>query len=449
MKWIFLAGLIVATIILASQLRSDRRLLKLAAFGLGLLPFLELRFHLFAAPIAWPLWPGYVRGAEISVSDGVAFAVLVAGSRAKSPTALRVALALVLIAYATSTIATGLRMETLFFGWEIVRVLLVYFAMLRGTAANKDVPVYALYGMITGVVTQAVVAMQEYASGTLQAGAWFGHQNLLGFTTHFAAYAAFAAFLGGYFQKRMLVGVFAALIIAFTGASRATIGLIVIGTCVTTVLSIWHHRTGRKSSVVAAALIGMVLISPVLYSAIGRRSVEQRQDSSRERELMKAAARMIIYDYPLGVGANRYVVVANVSGYAEKAGVPWDPSNRSAPVHNSYYLVTAEMGWLGLGAFIGLFVAGLSVAFGTLRRASAGLTGELAAGTAAAILMVAIHSYYEWIFFIHPSLYFMALTLGLAAALRAQVRRDARPTSKQTQASARPVGKRAVAEIVT
>lgn len=432
MKWIFLAGLAVATLIVAALLKSNRNRVRLAAFGLGLLPFMEVHFHLFAAPIAWPQWQGIVKGTEISVSDALAFAVLISSAKAKSPTALRIAFAGVVLAYAISTLASGTHMESLFFGWEIVRGLLVYLALLRATAADHEVPIYVLKGLIAGLVIQAAVVISEYATGAVQAGGWFGHQNLLGFTTHFVAYSAFAAFLAGYFRKTMLLALFASIIIAFTGASRATIGLMLAGICATTFFSIWHHRTGRKMAVIGVALVAIVMVSPLLYSAVQRRSVEQREDSSQERELMKSAASMIVSDNPLGVGANRYVVVANVGGYAERAGVPWDFANRSAPVHNSYYLVTAEMGWLGLGALIGLLVAGLSVAINTLRRMPPGLSGELAAGTASAMLMVAIHSNYEWIFFIHSSLYFLALTLGVVGGLNARVRKRARVAPRQT-----------------
>ena len=119
---------------------------------------------------------------------------------------------------------------------------------------------------------------------------------------------------------------------------------------------------------VGGALLGLLVITPVLYSAIDRRTVEQREGSTEAREGMKAAARLIISDFPLGIGANRYVVVANVGGYSERAGLSWDPGSRGAPVHNSYYLVTAEMGWLGLAGLISLLVAGFWTAVRASRR---------------------------------------------------------------------------------
>lgn len=439
MKWVVLVCLTIGALVAAALLRTDRKFLRTAAFSLGVLPFIEVYFHLFAAPIAWFQWEGIVKGIEISASDALAFAVLVTSPKAKSPMGLRIAFGLIMLAYTVSTFASGVRIASLFFGWEIVRALVVYFALLRATAADEDVPIYLLSGLIAGLLTQSAVVLSQFAAGVQQAPGWFDHQNILGYTTHFVVYSAFAVFLGGFYKKRTMIAVLGGMIIAFTGGSRATIGLMVAGLGTTALFSLWHRRTGRKMAVIAGALISIALVSPLLYLAVQRRSVEQREGSNDERELMKSAAIMIVSDYPFGVGANRYVVVANIGGYSERAGVPWNKDNRAAPVHNSYYLVLAEMGWLGLPALISLLIAGLSTAIGVLRRAPKGLSGELAAGTAAATLMIAVHAYYEWIFFAHSSLYLLAITLGVVAGLAARLRKRA----PKEMSRPRPLPKRA------
>ena len=76
MKWIFLVGLIFFTPVLIMLLRSNRDHLPKAAVVLGLLPFIETRFNVSAAPISWALWPGYVKGIEFSLTDAVALALL-------------------------------------------------------------------------------------------------------------------------------------------------------------------------------------------------------------------------------------------------------------------------------------------------------------------------------------------------------------------------------------
>ena len=157
---------------------------------------------------------------------------------------------------------------------------------------------------------------------------------------------------------------------------------------------------------------------PVLFTAIERRTDEQRENSNLERSLMIRAARMIIADHPLGVGANRYIVVANVGGYSDRAGMAWNQSSREAPVHNSFYLVTAEMGWIGLIGLIGLFGSILGLAFRAVKRAPPGISGELLVGVTGTLIVFVAHSYFEWItmyFHIH---YLFAISVGLLIGLR-------------------------------
>jgi hypothetical protein len=423
-KWVFLAGLLITTCALIAILKNDRRRLPAAAFCLGLLPFIEAKFHLLAAPVSWPAWLGQSKGFEVSLADGVAFAILLATRKTRAPGPLKAAMAVVICAYLVSTIATGARTETLFVGWEIIRNIIVYLAVLRVIMTDERALLAIFTGMVTGLAIQAVVVISQMASGAIQASGWLGHQNLLGFACHFCVYPALAAFLGGYYPKRTGLTVLAGVIVAFAGASRATIGLLVIGMFLTLVFSIWHRTSGRKSALVGGALLGLLIIAPVLYSAIDRRTVEQREGSTEAREGMKAAARLIISDFPLGIGANRYVVVANVGGYSERVGLPWDPGSRGAPVHNSYYLMTAEMGWIGLVGLISLLSAAFWMAVRALRQLPSSFAGELAAGTAVSVLMVATHAYYEWIFFHHIVQTMLAACLGIASALYVMSRRQ-------------------------
>jgi hypothetical protein len=418
MKWIYLAGLMVLAALLAAHLRRNPRYLPHAAFGLAMMPFLEARFHLTSAPISWAGWAGPVQGIEISTTDAFAIAMLLASKPAKSPAILKVAFGFVVIAYAVSTISTGTHMESLFTGWQILKAVIVYLAVTRACMTNKETALGLMTGLITGIAIQAVIVSYEIAAtGQTQAGGWFGHQNMLGFATHFVVYPALAALMGGYYPKRMLVAVLSGVLIAFAGASRATIGLMLLGMALTLLFSSMHKVNARKMGIAGAALISLLIVSPLLYSALSRRTVEQRENSTEVRDNMKAAASLMIADHPLGVGPNRYVLVANLSGYSEKAGVPWNTGNRGAPVHNLYYLTTTEMGWLGLAAVIWLFFSCFIVAVRAMRRVPAGFGGELAAGIAVTIIIVAIHANYEWIFMLHANHDFFAMSVGMAAAV--------------------------------
>ena len=419
MKWIFLAGLLVLTPPLATYLRNHRQYLPKAAFVLALLPFIEMRLNVTASPYSWPTWPGFVKGIDISLSDGLAIAMIYAGSRVATPLRLKLAFGFYVAAFLLSTAFAEIYVPSIFYGWQLVRVLLLYYAVTRASAVERDVPAYLLSGLIAGLSIQAVVVVQQKMSGLAQAGGWFGHQNLLGMASHFIIYPAFAAFLGGHYVRRTALCVGAAFIVAWAGGSRATIGLMCAGLALTIVLSCWQQMSSRKIAVAGLALLFIVAAVPVLYGAVERRSEDVRAASNEERERMREGARMVIADYPLGVGANRFVTVANVGGYYARAGVVWN--SVGALVHNTYYLVAAEMGFLGLGALIGLLVAVLSLAWSNMRRAPPGFGSEYSVATVVIILAVAVHSYFEWITMFWVIHFLFAMNVGVMVALRASL----------------------------
>ena len=423
MKWIFLAGLLVFTPLLATYLRNHRQYLPKAAFVLALLPFIEMRLNVTASPYTWPTWPGFVSGIDISLTDALAIAMIYAGSEVRTPLRLKLAFGFYLLVFILSTAVADIRLPPLFYGWQLIRVLLVYYAVARASALHREVPVYLLTGLITGLSVQAIVVIQQKFGGQLQAGGWFGHQNLLGMASHFIVYPAFAAFLGGYYIRRSALCVLAAFIVAWAGGSRATIGLMCFGLALTIVLSCWQRMNSRKMMVAGLGVLSLLAAVPVLYGAIERRSADIRAASTEERERMKEAAEMVIADYPLGVGANRFVTVANVGGYYARAGVVWN--SFGALVHNTYYLITAEMGLLGLLALFGLLLAVLSLVCSTFQRAPPSFGAEYALGTTVTILAVAAHSYFEWITMFWVIHFLFAMNVGVMVAVRASLSKGA------------------------
>jgi O-antigen ligase len=162
----------------------------------------------------------------------------------------------------------------------------------------------------------------------------------------------------------------------------------------------------------------LVAAMPVLYTAIERRPEKMINESNLERQLMIKAAKMIIADHPLGIGPNRYIVVANTAGYSDRAGMAWNKANRSAPVHNTYYLVTAELGWIGLIGLLAIYGSLLVYGLAAIRSAPPGLHAELLVGVTGTLIVMMAHSYYEWItmyFHIH---YLFAICAGLLVGCR-------------------------------
>lgn len=419
MKWVFLLGLLIFTPWLTVHLKANPKHLPYAGFAMGILPFLLSGLNLTASPIAWPHWPGPVKGLDVSLIDGVALAVLLSTRRVSTPVAIKVSFAIYALAVFISTLTSEVWMASFFYLWQLARTALIYMAISRACVTIKGVPLAVVSGLGAGLIFQSGVALLQYLGGDPQAGGWFGHQNLLGMASHFGIFPAVALLLAGLFPMRALAVVVAGVLIAFTGGSRATIGLFAIGLVFTWILSVWHQPSGRKSAIGFGMVVALVLAAPVLWSAVERRSDAERADSNKMRSQMIDAARMIISDYPMGVGPNRYVVVANTGGYAARAGIAWNPANREAPVHNSYYLVTAEMGWLGLLGLVALLGSIIGVAVVGMRKASDGLEGELLVGVTASIIIFAIHAYFEWITMFYNIHYLAGITLGLIVGLRA------------------------------
>jgi O-antigen ligase len=184
-------------------------------------------------------------------------------------------------------------------------------------------------------------------------------------------------------------------------------------------------------------VLALAVAAPVLWSAVERRTDAERAGSNEMRAEMVDAAAMIISDHPMGVGPNRYVVVANTGGYAARAGIAWNPANREAPVHNSYYLVTAEMGWFGLLGLVSLLCSVVSVSLAAMRKAPAGIEGELLVGVTVSMIIFAIHAYFEWITMFYNIHYLAGITVGLIVGLRALTARKAERLKTRTAASVR------------
>ena len=213
----------------------------------------------------------------------------------------------------------------------------------------------------------------------------------------------------------------AGFLIAVLGGSRATSGLFAIGLILTTFLSIQHKKASRKYAFAGALALLLLASVPVMLWAASRRTEESKISSDAERAAMKVAARMIIADHPLGVGANQYVVVANTGGYSARAGVAWNEDSRAAPVHDTYYLITAELGFLGLIGLLAMLASFIALGVRTLRRHLPDETGELVPGLLATMILVAIHINFEFVFmdFILHDLFAISAGLLIAIASRA------------------------------
>ncbi len=425
MKWIFIAGLLVFVPVLTSILRGQPAYRRYAAFLIGALPFFIVPY-LYVAPISWAGWPGPVKGIEVSLLDGVALAVVLSTPKVTIPISLKLSFGIILLALIVSTLAGYQTLPAVFYGWQLARTVLLFLAVSRLCATVPRAPTALISGLGVGLIYEAFLATYQYIGGDARPGGNLGHSNFLGLASDFVVFPTLALLLGGrrFVLAAAVVG--AGLVISVVGGSRATLGLFALGSFLTIILSLRHRRSSRKFAFAGAAALMLLIAAPALLWAANRRSEAEKISSDLDRSAMKLAATMIITDHPLGVGANQYVIVANTGGYSARAGVPWNESDRAAPVHDAYYLVTAEFGFLGLVGLLAILGSLIALGFRLLGKATRDDSSELVPGLLAAMLIIAIHISYEWVFMHFILHYMLGISAGLLVAQAARLKTSAK-----------------------
>lgn len=426
MKWVFLAFLLVYTPLLAAWLKGNSQHAPKIWALLGFLPFVLGSWNLYIAPVSWATWPGFVKGAELSLLDAVALAVLVSAP-GRGPIPLKWPFVLYIGTALLSVLVSNVPMASLFYVWQLLRVFLL-FAAVAAACRDERAPNAVVTGLVLGLVYQAAVAGIDYLSGALQAGGGVGHQNQLGIISHMVTLPALAFLLAGQRGWMPIAGPVAGVAVAIFTASRATIGLVGAGLVGLFALSVLRRPTGRKAGIALLGVLGLAAAAPLALGSLERRFQVNplSEDTYDERAAFEKAAGMMIADHPFGIGANQYVSIANTQGYSDRAGVAWVVGSRSAHVHNVYLLVAAETGYLGLLAFLALLLSPILVAFRTAWRFRRDARGDLILGLGFSLVVVAVHSLYEWVFVTFLTQYIFAIVSGLIVGVARQLERERR-----------------------
>lgn len=420
MKWIALLAVLALLPVAIGWLRANPRKLPQVMFALGVLQFVAGLLHMYVAPISWAYWPGFNKGLEVSIVDAIAIALIASAPAGVRIAHLRWPIVLYMLCVLLSATQTDVPLPTLFYAWQLGRVILLVTAVAIA-CRDPRVPTALIRGLIVGLAFQAVMSIVDRAQGALQAAGTFGHQNTLGMITHFVVFPSLAVLLATKKEKWMWLGPVAGAIIAILAASRATLGLAGAGVVLLLFLSLVRRPTARKRGVAAMGIIGLAIAAPLAMTTLSERFKEIPLGGYDERAAFERAAWAMVHDHPFGVGSNHYVIVANTKGYSNRAGVIPTFGSRSAHVHNAYLLNAAETGYIGLVAFVLMLVWPIVAALRCAWRFRRDPRGELLLGLATALIVVALHSKYEWIFVTTGLEYFYAIAVGLIAGIAQQM----------------------------
>ncbi|MEM9742101.1 MAG: hypothetical protein AAF918_05400 [Pseudomonadota bacterium] len=395
----------------------------------------ETSAYLDVALVAWPLWPGYTRGFEVSVIDAVALALILSGSRRDVlvPGTLVFFGAVYLGSVVLSSFFAATPTASLFYAWQLLRVYFVFYVVLYYLPGVEHRDALVL-GLLAGLTFQAsVICWQKAVVGVFQAPGLFAHQNTLGMASHFLL-PLVARFFSGQNRRLGMIALMSLLVVSVGGLSRATIASNLFGVVLIYSYCLSTNFTTQKIIAGCLALFLVVLIAPFLMSGLFQRADEMaRLVGYDERAAFELVSEMIVLDNPFGIGANNYVSHANINGYMDLAGVAPRVESRSTPVHNTYLLTMAELGYHGL-VVLGLFCfAVLTVLLGHLRRITDSDTKARVFGFLVCFVAVFFHSLYEWITLTAGIQYLFAVSLALALT---ESRNDGllRVSSKEEQA---------------
>lgn len=405
--------------------RAYPRQRKWAYFAIGILPFTMSWANLDVAFINWPTWPGFARGMIVSILDTLAIAVILAARAPFRRLPLLGALTAYMLAAALSMAFSHQWVSSSFYAFQLVRVILVFVAV-ASIAGQPGAIRWLAFGLAAGAIFQGVVTVDQRLSGAVQASGTMAHQNLLGLMLHFVTLPLLAMLLAGERSKVIMAGVLASLVAVALGASRGAVAFVAIGIALLFLLSMARQMTPHKWKIAGLGALALLVVGPLAASTFGERfaTAPVATGPDGERQAFERAAKAMWKDHPMGVGANQYVVVANSQGYSQNAGVIWNYRSRSAHVHNIYLLAAAETGWVGLVTLVALFlwsvVRGFVFAFANRRDPR----GDIVLGASVAILVTALHGFWEWVFIVYNTQYVFAIALGIIAGCIRQAQRD-------------------------
>ena len=436
MRIVGILAIVCAIPFFVAWLRAGPAQRRLAYFGIGLLPFVSGALNLDVALVDWSMWPGYTKGLIVTLVDALALAVVLTHRIVRPPTALVVAFGAYCLVVAASAFAAGAWMASMFYVFQLARMFLVILAV-SSIAAQPGSLQPLMSGLALGMMVQAASAISEKIGGAVQASGTMGHQNLLGMMSHFVLFPLAGMMLANKGGKLVASGVISCMLVIALGASRASIGLSAAGLTTLLILSAVRRMTPHKLRIVGVGVIALAVVVPLAAVSFSTRLETRANDGSDEaRASMERAAHMIIADHPFGVGANQYVVVANMDGYSERAGVIWNAGSRSAHVHNFYLLTQAELGWAGIAVVVALLGSALVLAVKFTWSDRRDPRGEITLGISVAIAVVCVHNLYEWIFITTDVEYLFAIGIGIVSGLIALRHRERRARLRRARTHA-------------
>lgn len=323
----------------------------------------------------------------------------------------------------------GITIYSCFMLFSLVKIYLLYWVLSNGLRIGVDLNAYWRGFLAIGVYVTAVALAQKYLLDGYRVSGPFDHSNVLPSYANLIIPIMLVWSLG---IRRMpvarsIVFLLAALGLTFSvfatfsraGSALCTAGIILS--------LIYINMTAASKRVILTSIFGLVILvsgTVMMSDAIWDRFANAPEQSYETRKELLRATKEMIEENPQGVGANNFSYRLSESVRYQK----WltDMGGESAPiVHNVYYLVMAESGYLGLVFFMLIIIRFGLAAFLQARQ---GLTilHLLIGGYLIGMTLVMLNGVLEFALPIAPVLYLFAITSGFFASLADELKRVGR-----------------------
>jgi O-antigen ligase len=291
---------------------------------------------------------------------------------------------------------------------------------------DVTVPPEILRGMTLGILYEFGLAMQQrYVLHHHQVSGNFPHQNTFGMAVNLVVPALLALKLSGSGGRLATLAIGAGAASIVMTLSRGAMTMFVIGSTVIFLLSTVRRPTAAK---VRAGLLGLAagaLIVLRAWDSIVDRFLHAPKESAEGREQFELAASLMLSDHPFGIGINGFSLALGEAGYGARAGIYG--YDATGIVHNIYWLTAAEIGWVGILAFVVLLAMPPLTAVHGWWRARGDLRGDVLIGLAMGLLLMDLQGKLEWAFRQTTLSYLFWTIAGMIATLARQVRRRGAP----------------------
>ena len=435
MRWLFLAILLASLPVITWYARGNPSHRNRLVFLVGVLFFVTGPIALDAAVITWPSWPGTSRGILLSFIDAIALALIQTRKRIRHPTVFLTAIVVFAIPVAVGAALAEVKMASMFSAFQLLQVVLLFLA-LSGELRRPEAITQLLAGLSVGLTIQAGFVLYQKMSGVVQATGALFHQNVLGLMVQLSVPLLLAYTLEGGKGKLIYLGIASGAICVASGGSRASLAFFAASVGLTIAVSLFRRTTSRKWAIVGLVAVATALFIPIaagtLEDRFGNLEITTKTDESRIA--FERAAIAISNDHPFGVGPNNFVSKNNTGGYAARAGIEWGGGLLDKPVHNAYLLARSETGWLGQFSLIFLIIVVGFIAYATSRQRRKIPIIGVVVGSAAGVTTVALHSNYEYAWYVLEVQRLFFMNVALIAACRSMARQMPRDGGKATSA---------------